>query len=284
MEKIPVRTLHTTAATAHPGSFCIRQISALTGGQDMIQELHRHDFYFMLVILKGSGIHEIDFTHYMVSAKSVFLMRPGQVHRLHLHAATTGYLLQFPASFYYPDQQPARLRLRQSAAVNAYHCASRHWPPLQYALDTIWQEYNNRGEDYEEMIKVQLSVFFTGLNRMQERACRPGNDYRQEQLESFLHLLETHISTHKQVGQYAAMLHLSAYQLSAITQTTLGKTPSALIREQVILEAKRLLLATSRQVTQVADELGYEDVSYFVRLFRKHTGYTPEVFRRLDRG
>ena len=75
------------------------------------------------------------------------------------------------------------------------------------------------------------------------------------------------------------MLNLSTYQLNAITKTTLGKTCSDLINEYIILESKRYLLATSNQVNQIAYHLGYEDVSYFIRFFKKHTGYSPETFR-----
>jgi AraC-like DNA-binding protein len=75
------------------------------------------------------------------------------------------------------------------------------------------------------------------------------------------------------------MLNLSSYQLNAIVRATLGKTCSELIIEYILLESKRYLLATSHQVTQIAYHLGYEDVSYFIRFFKKHTGYSPEAFR-----
>ncbi|HRW99910.1 MAG TPA: AraC family transcriptional regulator [Cyclobacteriaceae bacterium] len=48
----------------------------------------------------------------------------------------------------------------------------------------------------------------------------------------------------------------------------------------MLLEAKRYLLATSNQVNQIAFQLGYEDVSYFIRFFKKLTGNTPEAFRK----
>ena len=72
---------------------------------------------------------------------------------------------------------------------------------------------------------------------------------------------------------------MSVYQLNNITKTTLGKTASDVINDHIILEAKRFLLATSEQVNQIAYHLGYEDPSYFIRFFKKHTGYTPEAFR-----
>lgn len=76
------------------------------------------------------------------------------------------------------------------------------------------------------------------------------------------------------------MLHLTTYQLNAITKETLGKTGSQLINEQILLEAKRQLLSTSNQVNQIAYDLGYEDVSYFIRFFKKHIGNSPEIFRQ----
>ena len=76
------------------------------------------------------------------------------------------------------------------------------------------------------------------------------------------------------------LLRLSSYQLNAITKASVGKTVSDLINEQIILEAKRYLLATPYQIKDVADHLGYEDVSYFIRFFKKHTGNSPEAFRK----
>lgn len=70
------------------------------------------------------------------------------------------------------------------------------------------------------------------------------------------------------------------YQLNSIAKSMLGKTCSALINAHMILEAKRNLLATANQINQIASHLGYEDVSYFIRFFKKHTGYSPEQFRQ----
>jgi YesN/AraC family two-component response regulator len=79
------------------------------------------------------------------------------------------------------------------------------------------------------------------------------------------------------------MMKLSPYQLNAITKATIGKTTSDLINEHLVLEAKKHLLATTNQVKDIAFQLGFEDVSYFIRFFKKHTGYSPEVFRHNSR-
>ncbi len=82
--------------------------------------------------------------------------------------------------------------------------------------------------------------------------------------EDFLALLGPHITSKKQVSQYADLLNLSIYQLNAITKTTIGKPASELINEQIILEAKRYLLATPNQVKDINQLHGScENANYF---------------------
>ena len=68
------------------------------------------------------------------------------------------------------------------------------------------------------------------------------------------------------------MMNLSPYQLNEITKSSVGKTASELINEHIILETKRYLLATPNQVKEIADQLGYEDNSYFIRFFKNTPG------------
>ncbi len=112
--------------------------------------------------------------------------------------------------------------------------------------------------------------------------CKNRKCLTQERFEELARLLEANIGSMKNVSEYADLLSLSSYQLTAITKASVGKTVSDLINEQIILEAKRQLLATSNQVKEIADHLGYEDVSYFIRFFKKHTGHAPEAFNQVQ--
>jgi len=278
MENIPVR--HIRATSKEPDfseSFSIRDIGDLLAGKDMVQELHRHDFFYMLVLKKGKGNHDIDFVSYNVCDNAVFFMRPGQVHQLTLKAGSSGYLIAFKTDFYKLSNQP----LRKATNINFYRPDTSRFKKLLSILTYIFQEYTDQQEGYQKIIEANLSIFFIELVRQNgKNPLNSVNTYTQERLEAFLELLETHISDYKQASQYADMLNLSLYQLNAITKSALGKTCSELINEYIILESKRYLFATSSQVSQIADHLGYEDVSYFIRFFRKHTGYSPEVFRQ----
>ena len=283
MKKIPLR--HIKATQTEPDlseNFSIRDVGALLAGKNMIQELHRHDYFYILALKKGTGSHEIDFTSYEVCDNSVFFMRPGHVHQLALMAGSKGYLVQFKADFYYPHDKASAQLLRRASNKNLCQLDAKRFKKLFALLTYIFQEYTGKQEGYQEVVKANLGIFFIELVRhRQDRktALKTVNPYVQERLEEFLELLETQISDHKQVSHYADMMNISTYQLNAITKTALGKTSSELINEYIILESKRHLLATSNQVNQIAYHLGYEDVSYFIRFFKKHTGYSPEVFR-----
>jgi len=283
MGNIPIR--HIKEVLNEPkllGSFIIRDIDEMLGGKDMVQELHRHDFFFILLLEKGSGCHEIDFIKYEIGDYSVFLMRPGQVHELTLNVGSTGFLVQFETDFFYSENIQSHKILRKVSHINFCKVTNDGFDKLRAILAYIFKEHTEKFEGYQEVIKSNLGIFFIELLRHRQNKVVPQNDgsqYSQEKLEKFLELLEVNIAHKKQVSEYAEMLHFSTYQLSAITKTLLDKTPSEIINDYIILEAKRHLLATSLQVNQIAWQLGYEDASYFTRFFKKHTGSSPETFR-----
>jgi len=277
MEKIPVRHINGTQKQPDlSGSFSIRDIQTLLAGTDLVQDLHRHDFFFMLALAKGRGSHSIDFKSYPADDHTVFLLRPGQVHQLVLKEGSTGYLVQFAAGIYDPGYQ----LLHKAFGTNQYQFDTLRFEKILALLNNIFQEQTDKKENYQQVIKANMDILFIELGRQGCNSTTGNlNHYTQDRLDAFLSLLETHIFTCKQPAQYAAMLNLSAYQLNATVKVALAKTCSQLINEQIILEAKRCLLATTNQVSQTAYQLGYQDVSYFIRFFKKHTGYSPEAFR-----
>lgn len=263
------------------GDFNIRNLENLLSGENMFQELHRHDFYFILALESGQGNHEIDFKSYELHDYSVFLMRPGQVHTLNLKASSTGYLIQFTTDFYYSQQKESNHIFRRVRSKNFYPLDSFRYQNIRPILDGIFQEFINKNGKHEKAIKSYLDILFIKLFREHDKNEEKKVDlYKQQRLEEFIELVENHIFTIKQVSQYAKKLNLSPYQLNSVTKALLGKTSSEVINEYIILESKRHLLATSNQIKEIAYHLGYDDVSYFIRFFKKHTGYSPETFRQ----
>jgi AraC-like DNA-binding protein len=93
-------------------------------------------------------------------------------------------------------------------------------------------------------------------------------------------LIESHFREIKSPARYAEMMYMSERNLNRTIKLILNKTVSDLITDKVILEAKRMLIHTRLTVAQISFDLGYDDNSYFIRLFRKKTGKTPLKFQQ----
>ncbi len=283
MKQIPIRQLSQThQELPFTGQYKIRRVEDIVGETGLVHDLHRHDFFFILALKTGNGSHEIDFVTYPVNDNAIFILRPGQVHQLVLNSGATGFLIEFNSGFYHPQEKISNQRLRK--ATNTNYCAfeSTRFDKLYVLLTLMFEEFNSREEGYQDIIKSSLDIFFIEYVRQSPNSgfnSLTTTSYTQERFEEFMELLEKHIATHKQLSNYTKWMSLSAYQLNEITKSSVGKTASDLINEQIILEAKRYLLASSNQVKDIADLLGYEDNSYFIRFFKKHVGYSPEAFR-----
>ncbi len=284
MKSIPVR--HITSAQKelnNAGRFSIRKIEEILHGNDLQHDLHRHNFFFVLLIQSGKGTHEIDFTPHLVTDKSVFFLRPGQVHQLQLKAGTQGYLMEFDSEFYHPSDKLSSQRLRKASNKNFCEFEFGRFQRLIFFMDNIFDECLNKEEGYMDAIRAALELFFIEYVRQSDNPksnVLSNNGYAIERFEEFTELLEKNVATQKQVAYYTGEMNLSSYQLNEITKKTVGKTASTLIDEHILLEAKRYLLATPNQVKDISWDLGYEDPSYFIRFFKKQTGTTPELFRR----
>ncbi|HEY8896460.1 MAG TPA: helix-turn-helix domain-containing protein [Niastella sp.] len=284
MKAIPVRQITSASnGQGNAGRFSIRDVQQILNGNDLVHDLHKHSFFFVLALQQAKGIHEIDFIQYEAHDNAVFIVRPGQVHRLELSADSTGFLMEFDHTFYQPQHSITSRRWRK--AVNKNHCEAEaaRFLKLQSILRSIMNEHSTKQEGYAEAIKAHLDLFFIEYTRQSHNPgviANNANGYMHERFDEFMQLLEANIGVMKNVSQYAGLLNLSLYQLNAITKSAVGKTVSDLINEQIILEAKRHLLATPDQIKDIADHLGYEDTSYFIRFFKKQTGSSPEAFRK----
>ncbi|GAB4024857.1 AraC family transcriptional regulator [Spirosoma gilvum] len=284
MKTIPIRQIvESQPDKRNAGQFKIRNLTEVHAGTNLVHALHKHDFYFILAIEDGQGLHEIDFVPYAVHPYAIFILRPGQVHQLQLTADSRGYLVEFDPSFYQPRNAIAEQRWHKATSKNYCPLEEARFNKLLTYLANCFEEYTTKMDGHREAIKANIDLFFIEFvrqSRNPNQVSTPATTYTQERFEELLRLLEANITQVKSVGQYATLLNLSVYQLNAITKASVGKTTADLINEQIILEAKRYLLATSNQIKDIAWHLGYEDTSYFIRFFRNHTGLTPEAFRK----
>lgn len=81
------------------------------------------------------------------------------------------------------------------------------------------------------------------------------------------------------VNHMASQLNLSPKYLSDLLKQETGKTALELIHLYVISEAKNMLVAGERSVSEIAYELGFENPPYFSRLFKREVGMSPKEYK-----
>ncbi|WNJ18271.1 AraC family transcriptional regulator [Pontibacter sp. G13] len=268
------------------GNFQIVDLAERLLDKKMEEGLHRHDFYFMLVLEEAGGKHHIDFEEYPLSPQSISLIRPGQVHELVLELGGKGYLLSFDATFYGPSDSLKQALFWKVFQQNFFQLDRHRFDLFQALVRRVFDEFTHQKVGYEEVIKATLSVLLIELMRVlpsENSLAHMDLSSDQAILDKFIQMIDSHACMNRTVSEYSQDLHITSYKLNTVTKSLVGKTSSQLIMDRMILEAKRLLLATTLQVNEIAYELCYEDPAYFVRLFKKQTGYTPQVFRQTFR-
>ncbi|MEN7551604.1 AraC family transcriptional regulator [Rapidithrix thailandica] len=243
---------------------------------------HKHDFYLLLFVKSGEGVHNIDFVDYPVQAQQVFFLAPGQVHSWKLKKDTVGFQLMFSPEFL--PIPPGKLSFFSNSSSPELPLSDIQSTLLESEFRAIENETHQTDGLSGFLLRHRLWTCLLLLQRwytehhairIQSAAHRTTHD--------FMELLEQHYPEQSSVQFYANALHLSSNYLNVICKKELGLTAGEVIRNRLLLEAKRLLTFTQNDIKEIAFQLGFEDAPYFTRFFKKLDGRTPSEFRQNSR-
>lgn len=286
-DTIPVYDICSIAAEAGDANLLIERFGAyLQKHYTDLHRAHRHSFYHLVLFTKGKGTHTIDFQQFDVKPFQIYFMVPGQVHSWHFEGKVDGYLVHFNESFISSFVQPGHYLERFSFFNGVAADAVRQLPVKERTgtvrlMEALLKEMETVNVQRPDMIKLLLLQLFIHVERTTNAA---GLAHIPPQktllLRNFQQLIEQHYRDLRLPKEYAALLYVTPNHLNALCRELLGKTAGELIRERLILEAKRLLTNAGMNITGIAYELKFEDNSYFNRVFKKETGLTPDAFRK----
>ena len=249
-----------------------------------IEKPHRHNFYLLVLFTHGSGIHEIDFDRYEINRGSLFMLQPGQIHSWKLSDDIDGYIVFYSQEIYnlhFGNNKIEDYSFYQSVKSN---------PELIYNEEELQEieVYFHLMKKESELVKSKQKEAILNLldliNIQISRKYLPENNHKtpiyNHKINQFEKLIDIYFKSEKSPSFYASKMSITLKHLNRICKTILNKTATELITERVILEAKRLLINQKKSISQIADELNYENYSYFAKLFKKETGNSPSEFRR----
>ncbi|MBU3028256.1 AraC family transcriptional regulator [Zobellia galactanivorans] len=253
---------------------------------DLAAVPHSHSYYQIIWFINEGGTHVVDFKKYDIKKNTVLFIAKDQVHAFDDNEDVQGWLIHFNESFFKHTDVDMFLKF------NIFHmldkpCYTIEKGVLNVAsayITLIQSELEQRDRfGYEDIIRFLLKSFLIQLERIHQKndsAPIQLNSLYKRQFFEFKELIEVHFKKGLSVGDYASLLHISSKTLSTLTNTVIGKSPSQVISERTVLEAKRLVRFTSLQINEIAFRLGFEDASYFVKYFKRHLGQSPKSYRQ----
>lgn len=133
-----------------------------------------------------------------------------------------------------------------------------------------------------EMLRTLLKSLIIRATRSAKKQCQNYqaiSDDKMDLVRKFSLLLEGSFKQEHQVKYYASALNKSPKTLSNIFALLSQPSPSKLIQNRIILEAKRLLRYTHKTAKEITYELGFESPAHFSRFFKLCSGVSISAFR-----
>jgi AraC-like DNA-binding protein len=247
---------------------------------------HKHTFYHLVLFTKGGGTHSIDFKTFDVVPYQIYFMIPGQVHSWNFEGDVDGYVIHFSSAFFqsfllkneYLDQFHFFSGIIDDAVIQIQ-------PPLQQKVTELFEEIIAESENPARMgidmvraLMLQVFILISRINTDNKEAQQPLYNYTL--LKTFQKLIEKNFTTLKLPKDYAELLYITPNHLNALCNDLLGISAGEVIRNRILLEAKRLLINLNLTISEISYQLNFNDNSYFTKFFKKYTGLTPEEFRK----
>ncbi len=249
------------------------------------REIHKVDFYIILIATEGSGMHSVDFKDYTYERGSVVTVRKDQLHKFHQSKAE-GFLLLFTDQFlvHYLEQMEHLKSLQlfnELLGSPILRLDDQEFQSVTELIENMDVELNKRMDEYSpEIIRSQLHILITLLFRF--KSSRHSIPLHKKYLDTFIkfqELVEHRCFHSKQVSFYAKELGFSTKTLNNVVQQIVGKPAKLFIDEIVILQIKRLLINSNLSVKEIAYEAGFDEPTNLFKFFRKYVGMPPETFR-----
>jgi AraC-like DNA-binding protein len=242
---------------------------------------HYSSEFYNILLLEGSGTLSLDFTEYEFEGKIALFTSPYQ--HLSISSDTDFEVdqLTFHGDFYCIEYHKNEVACNGLLFNNIYKqpFITLQDDEIRLIFDKLRLELNKNEPHSEPILRSYLQLILAIGSKIKKQAQQLEADTTSHPIEQFRELVELHFLTQRNTMFYAEQLSLSHSAFARKTKKHFGKSPSQLIQDRVILEAKKQLHLTHKSIKEVAAALNFEDEHYFSRYFKKHTGISPTHFR-----
>jgi len=247
------------------------------------EEAHFHDFEEVIVVTQGSLEHYIDFQMEVIEAPAACYVSLGKMHRVVERDDLRGWIINYQNEFI-PDSKLnfySNFFTSTSVPLGAEGCANK----FVSLCEIIKAEYTLTNPDLS-IIRHLTTALISMIESERKRNIQIESTIKATQIvtfNNFLRILDENFRRDEGVTFYAEKMNMSERNLNIICKNNFQKSVSEIIETRKLIEAKNLLIHSDKTVSEIGYELGYNEKSYFTRVFHNKLSVTPTEFREMTR-
>lgn len=242
---------------------------------------HAHaDLNHVFLISEGAGVMRAEGETIAFSAPCLLLIPAGVVHGFVYEADSAGSVLTIADSY-------LRELVGREAGFGSLFRAARQLPlprdsRVSEVLARLGRELVWTAPGRAAAVEGQLLTLLVEALRLlvQAHSAGPAVQGAQARLVArFRELVEVHFREGRSLEFYAEQLGCGVSRLRTACLKVAGVAPLRLVRDRMLLEAKRALIYSNMTIAEVGYQLGFDDPAYFSRFFSKAEGCSPRRYR-----
>ena len=253
--------------------------------------MHWHDEMEIIYIKKGNGTITVDFTQHTVSAGDIALILPGQLHSIGQFESES---MEYENIIFHPNMLISKktdtcntdylvpLLSGNVSLPLLYTPDSPHYAEISACIDANDEICKTYPSGYQLFIKGQLFLLFYILLHKCSTKEPSGKDRSKslEKMKLILKYVENNYMEKITIEDIANEVGLSQSHFMKYFKTYTGKGFTEYLNDYRLARAAEMLRATDLSLLEIAARSGFENLSYFNRIFKKRFGQTPREYRR----
>lgn len=252
---------------------------------------HWHDEMEIIYIKKGQALVTVDFEQFQACARSILFILPGQIHSIEQseNQSTEYENILFKTDMLLSRKTDACNRcyflplLDGSLQIPTHFTPQMpHYAEIASCIDGADEICKTTPEAYPLAIKGQLYLmFFTLFSKCTLKEMHHKDSKSLEKMKFIITYIEKNYMEKITIEDIAAELGLSQSHFMKFFKNTMGTTFTNYLNDYRLTLSARLLVSSDSSILDIAAESGFENLSYFNRLFKKRFGVTPREYRKL---
>ena len=242
--------------------------------------IHRHNFYEIVYIKKGSGLHQINDVFYTMLMGDIYIMSPNDIHSATLDKSLSIVNILFQPTLFnekdwsYLKDLPGLNVLKNSEKKDCLHklaLSPCHSETIRSLYIKIYLECKQKDPGWEVSARNGCAEILINMSRA-------WITYGSKSLQTYLtqgpisralQIIYENWDKEIKVNELAEKVFLSKNYFGELFQNEVGMTVQQYINKLKIDHARLLLEDSSLSISDIADTIGYHDNNYFSRVFKK---------------